>query len=63
MSKTVEKTDKARRNFLKLAAISAPAAAATATLGTEAEAAAVTGDETVLRDTAHTRAFYASARF
>lgn len=52
-----------RRDFLKLAAATAPAAAVATVAGTEtAEAAEPTG-ETRLQDTAHTRAYYASARF
>jgi hypothetical protein len=54
-----------RRNFLKLAALSAPAAAAA--VGTmkpdDAQAAAVDPLLDRLQDTAHTRAYYDSARF
>ena len=54
-----------RRNFLKLAATAAPAAAvAVATTGTEAQAAAqpdLSSDK--MQDTAHTRAYYESIRF
>jgi len=55
-----------RRDFLKLAAVSAPAAVAVAVVtGDEAEAAVpVTGmDSGPMQDTAHTRAYLASARF
>ncbi|WP_208349308.1 ubiquinol-cytochrome c reductase iron-sulfur subunit N-terminal domain-containing protein [Pseudaestuariivita rosea] len=53
-----------RRDFLKLASVSAPAAVAAATLtGTQAEAAEVVTGETRIQDTAHTRAYYDSARF
>jgi len=53
-----------RRDFLKLASVSAPAAVAAATLtGTEAEAAQPATGETRLQDTAHTRAYFDSARF
>ena len=53
-----------RRDFLKLASVSAPAAVAAATLsGTEAEAAEVATGETRMQDTAHTRAYLDSARF
>jgi len=53
-----------RRDFLKFASVSAPAAvAAAATGGTQAEAATPNLAETRLQDTAHTRAYYASARF
>lgn len=58
-----EKSAASRRDFLKLASVSAPAAVAAAALtGSEAEAATdVAGDG--LRDTAHTRAYFDSARF
>ena len=52
-----------RRDFLKLAATGAPAiAVVTATAGTAeaAEAAEASGG---MQDTAHTRAYYESARF
>ncbi|MCV0424575.1 MAG: twin-arginine translocation pathway signal protein [Roseibium sp.] len=52
-----------RRDFLKLAALSAPAAvAATAAAGT-AEATEVDPTSTKMQDTAHTRAYFDSARF
>ncbi len=53
-----------RRDFLKLASTAAPAAAASAVLaaGNRAEAAPETG-KSGLQDTAHTRAYYDSARF
>jgi hypothetical protein len=52
-----------RRDFLKLAALSAPAAvAATAAAGT-AEAAVPDPTSDKMQDTAHTRAYYDSARF
>ncbi|CTQ56405.1 formate dehydrogenase region TAT target [Roseibium album] len=52
-----------RRDFLKLAAMSAPVAvAATATAGT-AEAAVPDPSSDKMQDTAHTRAYYDSARF
>jgi len=56
--------DKGRRNFLKLASVSAPAAAFTAVTGTEAAAApqdAPAGSG--LRRTAHVKAYLDSARF
>ena len=53
-------TDKGRRGFLKLAAV-APAAAALPAAEAAADTARPAG--TGLRDTAHTRAFYDSARF
>jgi hypothetical protein len=54
-----------RRNFLKLASVSAPAAVAAVALGRAqtAEAATVVTGETLLQDTAHTRAYLDSARF
>lgn len=53
-----------RRDFLKLAGASAPAALAAAT-GTAAEAGTAEPDAegTGLRDTAHTRAYFDSVRF
>ncbi|MCE2491154.1 MAG: twin-arginine translocation pathway signal protein [Alphaproteobacteria bacterium] len=51
-----------RRDFLKLASVSVPAAAIAAAAGT-AEAAAPKDDGEGMRDTAHTRAYYESARF
>jgi anaerobic selenocysteine-containing dehydrogenase len=52
-----------RRDFLKVAAAAAPAAAVAAVAAPQtAEAAAPTG-EVRLQDTAHTRAYYDSARF
>lgn len=60
------KTDEgaSRRDFLKLASVSAPAAVAVAAVGggTAEAAEAVTG-ETRMQDTAHTRAYLESARF
>ena len=63
MSKT--KDDGAsRRDFLKMAGTAAPAAVAAATLGaSEAKAEEPAPGETRMQDTAHTRAYYASARF
>ena len=51
-----------RRDFLKLAALSAPVAAATVATGT-AEAAVPDPSSDKMQDTAHTRAYYDSARF
>ena len=62
MSKTEEKGAN-RRDFLKLAAASAPAAAVAATAtGAQADTAMESTGEG-LRDTAHTRAYFESARF
>lgn len=53
-----------RRDFLKLAGTTAPlAAVAIATGTTQAEAAAPDLTSEKMQDTAHTRAYYASARF
>ncbi len=55
-----------RRNFLKLAAVTAPAAvAATALTGTAANADAMLQQDGTsgLQDTAHTRAYLESAKF
>lgn len=62
-SKTTE-TDRGRRNFLKLATTAAPAAVAAAALG-GTQAAAATAQQLTegVQDTAHTRAYFASARF
>lgn len=63
MPRTEETANDGRRNFLKLATVAAPAAiAATVVPVTEAEAAAP-ATATGLQDTAHVRAYYASARF
>lgn len=64
-NRTELKDGASRRDFLKLASATAPAAVAAVALGgTQAEAAtAVTGQPQGLQDTAHTRAFYESARF
>lgn len=53
-----------RRDFLKLAGTTMPiAAVAVASGGTEAEAAAPDLSSDRMQDTAHTRAYYSSARF
>lgn len=60
------KTDEAtsRRDFLKLAGTTAPLAAVAIATGTaEAEAAEVDLASEKMQDTAHTRAYYTSARF
>ncbi len=64
MGKKTEVDAKSRRNFLKMASVSAPAAVAAVSLtGTTAEAAGLEEKESGLRDTAHTRAYYESAKF
>lgn len=53
-----------RRDFLKLAATTTPAAAvALATTGGEAEAATPDLSSNKMQDTAHARAYYDSTRF
>lgn len=55
---------KSRRDFLKLAATGAPAVAmATAITGGKAEAAEPDLTSDRMQDTAHTRAYFESARF
>jgi len=59
-----EKKDGAsRRDFLKLATTAAPLAAVAAATGTQVEAAEPDLSLEKMQDTAHTRAYYASARF
>lgn len=63
MSKKTEEAA-SRRDFLKLASVSAPAAVASATLGgTAAEASTPDLSSDKMQDTAHTRAYFDSARF
>ncbi len=52
-----------RRDFLKLASVSVPAAAAAALAGTTAGAAVPDRKGEGMQNTAHTRAYYESARF
>ncbi|MCB1385627.1 MAG: twin-arginine translocation pathway signal protein [Nitratireductor sp.] len=63
--KTAGKPKGGRRDFLKMAALSAPAAiAAASAAGTgRAEAAAPDPASDRIQDTAHIRAYYDSARF
>ena len=56
-----EKTN--RRDFLKLASVSVPAAAVAAVAGGTAEAAVPDGNGERMQDNPHTRAYYESARF
>ncbi len=64
MDKKHDGPDAGRRGFLKLASVSAPAAVAALTVsGQEAEAATPGDDSSAMRDTAHTRAYFDSARF
>jgi len=52
-----------RRDFLKLAALSAPVAAAAVAGASSAEAAEPDLSSDRMQDTAHTRAYFDSARF
>ncbi|MCL3881064.1 twin-arginine translocation signal domain-containing protein [Marivita sp. GX14005] len=53
-----------RRDFLKLAGTAAPAAvAAVAMSGKEAQADEIRAEDGRMQDTAHTRAYFESARF
>ncbi len=52
-----------RRDFLKVAALSVPAATAAATVAPQEAAAETVTGETRMQDTAHTRAYYDTARF
>ena len=52
-----------RRDFLKMAGTGAPVAAVVIASGTSAEAAQPDLSADRLQDTAHTRAYYDSARF
>ena len=64
MSETRKGKTSSRRDFLKLAATTAPAAvAAVATGATSAEAATEAKPASGLQDTAQTRAYYQTARF
>lgn len=52
-----------RRSFLKLAGTTAPIAAVAVATGGQAEAAEPDLAKETMQDTAHTRAYYDSARF
>ena len=62
---TKETQGKSRRDFLKLAGTVAPVAVAVAASGTAAEAGPAQPDlsSDTIQDTAHTRAYFESARF
>ncbi|MCI5097357.1 MAG: twin-arginine translocation pathway signal protein [Rhodobacteraceae bacterium] len=63
MTQTTDKT-RNRREFLKLAGTSVPVATLAVASGTQsAEAAEVDPTSDKMQDTAHTRAYYDSARF
>ncbi|MCK4713074.1 MAG: twin-arginine translocation signal domain-containing protein [Marinosulfonomonas sp.] len=64
MGKKTQDDTTSRRDFLKMASVTAPAAvAAVALTGSKAEAAALEQEGSGLRDTAHTRAYFESAKF
>ena len=64
MGKRNESDQASRRDFLKLATVSAPAVAAAAAMTvTAAEAVEIEDAGEGLRDTAHTKAYYESAKF
>ena len=64
MGKKSEDGKASRRDFLKLASVSAPAAVAAATLSGPAQADTIAEEAGEgLRDTAHTRAYYESLKF
>ena len=63
MSKEDTGVNSNRRNFLKLASASVPAAAVSVAVGTQASAVEIVEDTSGLQDTAHTRAYLDSARF
>jgi len=64
MGKKTEGEKASRRDFLKLASVSGPAAvAAVALSGTEAAAAEIDENTSGLQDTAHTRAYFDSVKF
>lgn len=64
MAETSNSDKTNRRDFLKLAATSAPAAVAAVAAGSTGAAAATEAQASSgLKDTAHTRAYYNSARF
>ncbi len=64
--KTAKKTEgTSRRDFLKLAGTAAPAAAVAVATAGQADAGPAEPDlsSQTMQDTAHTRAYFASARF
>ncbi len=63
MSKKEKGVDTKRRNFLKLASASVPAAALTAVAGTEAVASELPKKHAGLQMTDHVKAYLESARF
>ncbi|MGX9356137.1 twin-arginine translocation signal domain-containing protein [Roseobacteraceae bacterium S113] len=64
MTKRDETAEQGRRDFLKMSATAAPlAAVAMASGASTAEAAEPDFSKEEMQDTAHTRAFYETARF
>ncbi len=63
MSSNAKETGATRRDFLKVAAAAAPAAAAAAVVAPGASEASVPDGSDRMQDTAHTRAYFDSARF
>lgn len=62
--KPEKSSDESRRDFLKLSVAAAPAVAVVAATGADPAAAASPDPSSdTLQDTAHTRAYYDSARF
>lgn len=59
----MKKEEATRRDFLKVAATTAPVAAVAMATGAQADAAEPDPTSDRMQDTAHTRAYYASARF
>ena len=59
-----DQTEKSRRDFLKLAGTAAPAAVVAVAAGSSAaEAEPAAAPDGKMQDTAHTRAYFDSARF
>ena len=63
MGKTEEGATTSRRNFLKFAAVSAPAVAVVAATGTAAQAAELDEAGSGVRETLHTQAYFETAKF
>ncbi len=63
MGKKEQSAENSRRSFLKLAAVSAPAVAVAAATGTAAQATELEENGSGLRDTAHTKAYFETAKF
>lgn len=65
MTKKTEATGNSRRDFLKMAATTAPLAAVAVAQGTAAQAEPAQPDlsSDKMQDTAHTRAYLASVKF